>query len=53
LAASFSVNSSAIDRSTSTFLADMQICPWWRNAPNAVAFTAYSRSASARTMTGL
>src|SRR5438552_2704934 len=31
----------------------MQICPWCRNDPNALAFTAYSRSASASTMRGL
>ena len=52
-AASRSVNSSAIGCSTMILRADMQICPWWRKAPKAVALTAYSRSASARTITGL
>ena len=33
--------------------ADMQIWPWWRNAPNAVALTAYSMSASPSTISGL
>ena len=52
-AASRSTNSSAIERSTMILRADMQICPWCRNAPNADALTAYSRSASARTISGL
>ena len=38
--ASRAVNSSAIGRSTMILRADMQICPWWRNAPNAAALTA-------------
>ena len=32
------MNSSAIGRSTMILRADMQIWPWWRNAPNAAAF---------------
>ena len=52
-AASCSMNASAIGRSTMILRADMQIWPWWRNAPNVVALTAYSRSASASTISGL
>ena len=52
-AASLSTNSSAIERSTMILRADMQICPWCRYAPNADALTAYSTSASARTISGL
>ena len=51
--ASFAMNASAIGRSTMILRADMQIWPWWRNAPNVVALTAYSRSASASTISGL
>ena len=46
-------NSSEIERSTMILRADMQIWPWCRNAPNAVALTAYSMSASPRTISGL
>ena len=51
--ASRSVNSSAIERSTMILRVDMQIWPWCRNAPKADALTAYSRSASASTISGL
>ena len=33
-------NSSEIERSTMIRRADMQIWPWWRKAPKAVALTA-------------
>ncbi len=52
-AVSRSTNASAIGRSTMIFRADMQIWPWCRNAPKVVASTAYSRSASASTISGL
>ncbi len=51
--ASLRTNSSAIGRSTTILRADMQIWPWCRYAPNAVASTANSRSASASTISGL
>ena len=38
--ASFSMNASAIGRSTMILRADMQICPWCRKAPKVVALTA-------------
>ena len=39
-AASRATNESYAGRSTSTFLADMQICPWRENAAKAAASTA-------------
>jgi hypothetical protein len=45
-------NSSAMLSSTMMRSVDMQICPWFMNAPKAAAFTAASRSASSRTISG-
>ena len=45
--ASLSVSPDATARSTTTRSVDMQIWPWWKNAPKLAAAAARSRSASA------
>lgn len=52
LATSLSTSASPSLRSTITRSVDMQICPWLKNAPNAMPSTAASRSASSSTSTG-
>jgi hypothetical protein len=52
LAANFATKASATLSSTMTRSVDMQIWPWFMNAPNAAASTAWSRSASSSTISG-
>jgi hypothetical protein len=50
--ASFSASASATARSATIRSVDMQICPWWKNAPKLAAAAARSRSASFSTTIG-
>ena len=52
LAASPATKASATASSTTNRSVDMQIWPWFRNAPKAAAATAWSRSASSSTTKG-